>query len=129
MSSIGKRVTYLKGLAEGLNLAGDTKEQKLLEVIIEILGDMSNELESLRETVEDLDGDMNVLVEDMQDLEDMCVKGEGRALEAAAHEQKQHQFYAVECPSCQSEIKIDEDVLGKGAIDCPNCGEHLELEE
>jgi len=129
MSSIGKRVTYLKGLAEGLNLGNDTREQKLLGVIIEILGEISTELEELQEDVTALNEDMDVLVEDMQELEDMCFEDETGDESCCSHDHKQHQFYAVKCPSCQSEITIDEDVLDTGAIDCPNCGEHLELEE
>ena len=141
--SIGKRVTYLKGLAEGLNLGNDTKEEKLLRVIIEILEDMAVEIEDLADSVVSLDDDVSVLVEDMQDLEDMFFDDEddeeadcccppppvSSAKSGNENEGTQHQLYAVECPSCQSEITIDEDVLKKGSIDCPNCGELLEFEE
>jgi len=142
--SIGKRVTYLKGLAEGLNLGNGTKEEKLLRVIIEILEDMAVEIEDLAEDVVNLDDDVSVLVEDMQDLEDMCFDDEEddeepdccctssptqNAKNGNGNGKDQHQFYTAECPSCQSEITIDEDVLKKGSMDCPNCGEFLEFEE
>jgi len=142
--SIGKRVTYLKGLAEGLNLGNGTKEEKLLRVIIEILEDMAAEIEDLAEDVVNLDDDVSVLVEDMQDLEDMyfddedgdeapdCCCPSSPASSAKNDDGSgdgQHQFYTAECPSCQSEITIDEDVLKKGSMNCPNCGEFLEFEE
>ena len=137
--SIGKRVTYLKGLAEGLNLGNDTKEEKLLRVIIEILEDMAVEIEDLAEDVVSLDDDVSVLVEDMQDLEDMyfddedepdcCCPSSPAPGVKNGNGHSHHQVYEVECPSCQSEITIDEDVLKKGSMDCPNCGEFLEFEE
>ena len=141
--SIRNRVTYLKGLAEGLNLGSDTKEEKLLRVVIEVLEEISVELQALAEEVESLDEDVNILVEDMQDLEDMYFDDDEEASESSAccalpplanaksggSNDKKPQFYEVECPSCQSEITIDEDVLRGGSIECPNCGELLELEE
>jgi len=141
--SIAKRVTYLKGLAEGLGLGNETKEEKVLQVMIEILEDISTEMEELAEDVASLDDDVSVLVEDMQDMEDMLFEGDDED-EPHAHSHAggngccdrtvkngkngKQQFYAVTCPSCQSEINIDEDVLKRGKIDCPSCKEHLELD-
>ena len=171
--SIAKRVTYLKGLAEGLSLGNDTKEEKILRVIIEVLVDLSTEVEELKGDVQTLDEDLSVLVEDVEELvkeveelgedvddliedvekleefhdEDCCCEGpppsapvsapvtpiiqaSGRVNGRAANRQakSKHQFFEVECPSCENEITIDEDVLGLGVIDCPNCGERLELD-
>ncbi|MCL2564147.1 MAG: hypothetical protein FWE08_08980 [Oscillospiraceae bacterium] len=151
--SIAKRVTYLKGLAEGLNLGHDTKEEKILQVMIEILEDISAELEELADDVTALDDDMSVLIEDLESLEEDleymfseeddeedepgCCPAQSAPLPSApaasgngrkngnGHKQ---QFYAVKCPTCQSEITIDDDVLKQGVIDCPNCGERLELD-
>ena len=143
--SIAKRVTYLKGLAEGLGLGHDTKEEKILHIIMEILEDIAVELEAVAEDVTVLDDDMSVLVEDMQNLEDMFFEeevdehcgcpapsaGSGGANKPEKRErtQPEPQFYTVQCPACDDEITIDDGVLAQGAIDCPNCGERLELEE
>ena len=166
--SIAKRVTYLKGLTEGLSLGNDTKEEKILRVIIEVLADMSAEVEELMEDVKSLDEDISALVEDVEELiedvegleealteatESCCEGGDhthahasapvavapapavgrgttGRAAgrQAAGKGSKQPQFFEVECPACENEITIDEDVLGLGVIECPNCGERMELD-
>jgi len=68
--SITKRVTYLKGLAEGLGLGRDTKEEKILHIMMEILDDMALELRELKEEVVSLDEDMSLLSEGVEDLED-----------------------------------------------------------
>ena len=130
--SIAKRVTYLKGLAEGLGLGNTTKEEKVLQMMIEILEEMAVEIEDLAEDVVSLDDDVSVLVEDMQDLEDMLFEDEDEngdeSDNGCCQSKGKNQFYAVTCPSCQSDITIDEDVLKRGVIDCPNCNEHLELD-
>ena len=40
-----EKVAYMKGLAEGLGLDGQTKEGKLLTVMMDILDDMALELQ------------------------------------------------------------------------------------
>lgn len=148
--SLAKRITYLKGLAEGLGLGRDTKEEKILHVMIGILEDVTVELTELREELIALDDDINTLSEGVEDLEDFledCEEEEHshkHKAPAASHtsaastetQQPVHtpepvakpMFYMVNCPRCSEEITIDEDVLALGAIDCPNCGERLEFD-
>ncbi|MCL2842408.1 MAG: hypothetical protein FWE28_02940 [Oscillospiraceae bacterium] len=131
--SIGKRVTYLKGLVEGLSLGSSTKEEKILHAIIDILGDISTEMEEIEKTVEQLDDDIMILAEELERLvetDNDCGCGCGSHRHDHAHHDKGRTptFYTVCCPGCQKEITIDEEVLKLGTIDCPNCGEALELE-
>ena len=44
-----EKVAYMKGLAEGLGLDGQTKEGKLLTVMMDILDDMALELQDMRD--------------------------------------------------------------------------------
>ena len=131
--SITKRVTYLRGMVEGLELERETKEQKVLHGIIEILDAIAVELEDLDADVMALDDDVSVLVEDMQDLEDTVFEADEPdcccpSPPSSHHHHNKPQFYTVQCPSCDNEITIDEDVLNMGVIDCPSCGEKLELD-
>jgi len=74
--SIAKRITYLKGLAEGLGLGRDTKEEKILHVIIGILDDITVELTELKEEVAAIDDDLGTLSGDVEDLEDFLEESE-----------------------------------------------------
>ena len=74
--SISKRVTYLKGLAEGLGLGKDTKEAKILHVMMEILDDIAAELVELKEEIVALDDDLSTLSEGMEDIEDILSEEE-----------------------------------------------------
>ena len=49
MSKISDRVSYLQGLAEGMELDTDKKEGKLLAAIIDVLDDLALELADLRD--------------------------------------------------------------------------------
>jgi len=74
--SISKRVTYLKGLAEGLGLGKDTKEGRILHVMIEILDDIAVELVELKEEIVALDDDLSTLSEGVEDIEDILSEEE-----------------------------------------------------
>lgn len=130
--SIGKRVTYLKGLAEGLGLGKDSKEERILHLMIDILEDISLELEDLGIMAQDLDDDIGVLIEDVQELEEAIWEEEQSADVATGGlsllPTRTPQFYAVECPRCSKEITVDEDVLEEGSVKCPECGESLEFD-
>ena len=126
--SISKRVAYLKGLAEGLGIGEDTKEEKVLNVIIDILEDIALEVEDLQEDVLALDEDISELCEDIEDLEEMILEEDEDDDLDDLEEEDHPLFFEVRCPSCKNEITIDEDVLALGAIDCPSCGEKLEFD-
>ena len=144
--SVLKRVTYLKGLTEGLGLGKETKEEKIIHIMIGILEDVSRELAELKGDVLALDEDVSQLAEGMEDLEStLCERSvsdpaAGPAAPAPAPSGGGYQgrpngghaakptFYTVNCPSCGNEITVDNDVLGLGTIDCPSCGEKLEFD-
>ncbi len=45
--TIGEKVSYIKGLAEGLKVDDSTNEGKILGAILDVLGDISAELDSV----------------------------------------------------------------------------------
>ena len=49
MNNLSDRVSYLKGLAEGLKLDTEKSEGTLIEKILEALSDITAEIDSLRE--------------------------------------------------------------------------------
>lgn len=123
--SIVKRVAYLKGLAEGLDLGRHTKEEKVLAVIIDILEDMALEFEEVKGDVLSLSDDVDQLCEDIHALEDSLLE---EALDEGEDALDEPEFIDIQCPSCKNELTIDEDMLGLGAINCPNCDETLEFD-
>ena len=103
-----EKVAYMKGLAEGLGLDGQTKEGKLLTVMMDILDDMALELQDMREGQIDLEEALDAVSDDLSDVES--------------------RVYQTTCPSCGEEIFFDETILEDGGVRCPDCGEKLEFD-
>jgi len=55
MSYIKERVSYLKGLAEGMKIDDSTNEGKLLKAMIEVLDDIALAVEDIEEVQEQLE--------------------------------------------------------------------------
>lgn len=127
MSNLSDRVSYLKGLAEGLKLDTETNEGKLIEKILEVLSDLAAEVQSLREDHEDLDEYVESIDSDLSDLEDLVYQDEDD-LDDEEEDNGEEDDNIVEytCPHCGEEMTFevdsfdfDEDYL------CPNCHQPL----
>lgn len=108
-----KKVAYLQGLTEGLDVKSGSREGRILSGIVEVLSDMSNTIADLEEYMETIDEDLFNLEEDSYDMNDS---------ENVDYEE----YMEVECPRChenvyfESDILDDEDVI---EVTCPNCDE------
>jgi len=65
-----EKAAYLKGLAEGLNYDKTTAEGKLLAAIIDLLGDITGELEGTAEDINYLSDYVDEIDKDLGDVEE-----------------------------------------------------------
>ena len=77
MSNLSDRVSYIKGLAEGLKLDTETNEGKLIEKILDLLSDLTAEVEALRSDYNDLDEYVEAIDSDLSDMEDLIYDEDG----------------------------------------------------
>lgn len=155
--TITEKAAYLKGLVEGQGLDPEAGEGKLWRVLSELIGDITEELNALRDDHEDLaesceeieeelDFLETVLQEDYEDFEDFddgndelpySTFGGDYDDEAGDEDEGDEDFdededfgviYEVECPNCGEQISFEDDVLEEGSIYCPACGAVLEFE-
>lgn len=115
MNYIYEKVSYLKGLTEGLNIKDDTAEGKLLIKIVETLEDFADVIVDLDEEIEELTEFLDVIDEDLADLEEFDYGFDD-------------EFDEFECPTCGTVIFIDEDDFDeKGNVEvvCPECGDEF----
>ncbi|NMA36781.1 MAG: hypothetical protein GX942_00590 [Papillibacter sp.] len=129
--NISEKVSYIKGLCDGMKINEDKPEGRLFKEIIDVLADIAKEISDLNENSLDLADEIDELSEDLALLEDEIYgddeeDDEDDDCDCGCHDDPV--FFEVKCPSCGNEITIDEDVAALGKIDCPNCGEKLELE-
>lgn len=71
-----EKVAYLKGLADGLGLGKETKEEKLIYAIIDVLEAVSEDLDALEENALDLGDEIDAISDDLSDLEDIVYEDE-----------------------------------------------------
>lgn len=122
MERLKERVSYLKGLAEGLNISDSSNEGKVLKNIIEVMGefadaiaDMDTSQGQLEEYIEQIDSDLADIEEDYYDCSE--------------DDDLDEEYYELECPVCHDTIVVDEDTFDEeNEIVCPNCKNEIEIE-
>ena len=136
--TLQEKVSYLKGLADGLEL-GDGKHDKLIKAIIDVLDDMAATVDDmdanmgeLCEQVDEIDEDLSELEDEVYDddfddyddeMDDMMDDDD---IEAFSDDDE---FFEVECPGCKESICISADMLeSEEMINCPNCKVELEFD-
>ena len=68
--SVSEKVAYLRGLMEGLDLDGDSKEGKLFAAIVDALDEMASEISDLEEDIEDVEDDLDELEEYIEEVDE-----------------------------------------------------------
>ena len=129
-----EKVAYLKGLMEGMKFDKESDEGKLLTVIVDILGDIAEDIEDVESDLVDLSEDVDAISDDLSDVEDYLFEDDDDDDDDYDDDDEDYDedeeplFFEVTCPGCDNTITVDEDVLNLGAIQCPNCGEMMEFE-
>ena len=70
MSNLTDRVSYIRGLAEGLKLSTETDEGKIIEKMLELLSEMADDMEEMKTSLSELDEYVDSIDSDLSDLED-----------------------------------------------------------
>ncbi|GAV25674.1 hypothetical protein ciss_16070 [Carboxydothermus islandicus] len=112
MDDIVGRVSYLQGLAEGINLKEKGKEGEIITEIIDLIADLTEEVRSLRDDQERLEEYVETVDEDLYELEDAVYDDD-------------EEFTYVTCPECGERVYFERELLEADdnyEITCPNCG-------
>ncbi len=128
---ICEKIAYIKGLAEGLSLDDTTKEGKILNAIIDLLGDITEEICEIEDGCDELMEQLDAVDEDLSSLEDIvyedgCDCDDDCDCDCGCDEEDE--VYEIECPACNDVIYLDADMLAEEGMVCPNCGTYLEFD-
>ena len=147
MSKLTDRASYLKGLADGMDLNMEKGSNKLLVEALSVMQEMAEELEKLSNAHDELNEYVESIDDDLADLEDVlfgdeeddCGCGCGHHHDEDEEEddedeeeEDEEELISYECPHCgheivfkASDVDFDEDYL------CPACGKPVfpELDE
>ena len=130
--TITEKVAYLKGLAEGLGLDEENKQEKLIKAIIDVLDDMALTVDDLEAEVDEMGQQVDEIDEDLAAAEEELYDGwdcEGCEKYDDEDEDDDGEFVEVRCPQCGETICIDPETLeNEDGIVCPNCDTDLEFD-
>ncbi len=141
--NVTEKSAYLKGLAEGLSLDPQKPETKIINALLDLVGDMSakiseleKDIETLNDYVDELDEDLgyveDYVYDDEYDLDEYddddfceCEACDGNCDECDSADEcygeDEDGFRCLMCPSCSEKIYFDESMDPADMI-CPACG-------
>ena len=138
--SMMEKAAYIKGLADGMELKAETKEDKmiiallsLVEEMAETIDEMKGKMSDLEDYVEELDEDLGeveeILLEELGDEDEECDGDcENCCLDCDLDDEDEEyddEYFEVVCPACGDVINFDSTIDPEN-LACPNCGEKFE---
>ncbi|MBQ2266363.1 MAG: hypothetical protein II342_03075 [Clostridia bacterium] len=134
---ICEKIAYIKGLAEGLGIDEATKEGKVLTAIIDLLGDITEEICEIEDGCDELMEQIDAVDEDLASLEDIIYEDDDDCdccdcdCDCDCDDDCcdcDDEVYEIECPVCNDIIYLDGEMLEQEGMVCPNCGTELEFD-
>ncbi len=127
---LGEKVSYLKGLMEGMELDQSTKEGRVIALMADILQDMALHFEDVQDQIDEIVEVVDTIDDDLCDVEETLYgdSDEDIGEDSEAEDFEGDELYEVCCPTCGNSIQLNESMLEEGSIICPNCGEPLEFD-
>ena len=125
---ICEKIAYIKGLAEGLGVDDSTNEGKVLTAIIDLLGDITEEICDIEDGCDELMEQIDAVDEDLADLESFIYEDDEDEDDECGCDCCDDEVYEIECPACNDVIYLDADMLEEEGMVCPNCGTELEFD-
>ncbi len=135
-----EKSAYLRGLADGMELDLSKPENKLLSEVVDLLLAFAEENDELRLELEELQGQVDEIDEDLSMVEDEiygdcdCDCCDDDDCDCCCDDDDcdcgccDGDLYEVTCPTCGDTVYVDESMLDDGECECPGCGELLEFD-
>lgn len=118
-----EKAAYIKGLAEGLELDTSSAEGKVILALVDLVGEMSNELQRLNDYCEELDECLGEVEEELWGDDECDCDDDDCCCDDCCDE-----YFEAECPACGETFEIDAEDLDEdedAEIFCPHCGQKL----
>ena len=126
MSKLTDRISYLRGLAEGMKLNPEKDSHRLILGILDVLGEVGDSFEALADSHAELSEYVESIDEDLADLEADLYDDEDEEAADGDEEEPFESTIEYECPHCGATVQIDaDDVDFDEECLCPECGKDL----
>lgn len=151
MENLSRKVGYLKGLMEGMDIDESTTNGKLMAGIVDLLSELTDRVEVIDELLDDLndyvesidddlaelegehreDDDFNILDDEDEDFDDAFGDGEDKLHllrpdeDAPAEDEGPDALAGKLCPKCSRMFFTSLDDGDEDEYLCPHCGERV----
>ena len=144
-----EKIAYMKGLIDGMELDGSTKEGKAILQMADVMEEMAVYIDDLQSQVDELTELCDLLDEDLGDVESdlygddddddedddddddfrlgSVLEPDDDAWEDDDEEEFEAPKYIVTCPGCDETLALSERRLEEGSMRCPYCNELIEF--
>jgi len=127
VESIKEKIAYLEGMAEGLNVE-DSQEGLLFREMLMVLREMTDTLEHLQSSQQEVDEYIRTIDEDLTELENE-VYGEAFPEDDFVDGDDDHHLVVLDCANCGENIYLENGDLEEQELICPNCHETIYIDE
>ncbi|MBO4884629.1 MAG: hypothetical protein IKS52_10095 [Clostridia bacterium] len=147
-NQLSDKVSYIRGLMEGMQFDTDSNESRLLGKIVEVLGDMAAEIEAVSDAQDELSEYVDSIDEDLADLEDALLGDEEDDEDYDEDDYDDDDedidddevddddiddedidsdvYVECVCPECKGSFYVKENELSEEALHvCPRCGARI----
>ncbi len=128
MSNLTDRVSYIKGLAEGLNLDTEKSEGKVIDKMLELLAEIAGEIEQIHKDHEELDEYVESIDNDLSDLEETLYGDEDECDDDCDCCHHHHGDDEDEDDEEEEEDEDEDEDERVVEYTCPHCGEDMTFE-
>lgn len=130
MEYLNERVSYIRGLVDGLGLDGTTKEGKVILAMLDTLEDFADAINELEASQSELDDYVGAIDEDLSDIEDEIYDDDEYDEDDEDNEDNED-YVEVECPHCHMLMSVEEDLLDDADTElvCPHCNKPIKIED
>ena len=125
MSYVKEKVSYLRGLCDGLDIT-DEAQRKLYTAIIETLDAVADALDENEATLAELDECVSDIYDALDEVEDELYGDEDDEDDDEDDAFDEDAFIEVQCPHCSDTIYFDQDMLSsRDELICPSCNQKV----
>lgn len=124
MSYVKEKVSYLRGLCDGLEITDET-QRKLYAAIIETLDAVADALDENEATLAELDECVSDIYDALDEVEEELF-GEEDDEDEDEEGFDEDAFIEVQCPHCNDTIYFDQEMLSsREELICPSCNKKV----
>ncbi len=140
MEKVRRKISYIEGLIEGVDLKNSSKEGKVIHELVDVCKTMAKKLERIKLQIDDHEIYIEAIDEDLADLEELLFDEEAELVDEYEIEESDvnvettidEGYFEIECPHCEELMLVDENIFDEDIeveVTCPECRNIIVLNE